>query len=129
MKRSKTIMPRKAKHREPFAHRLIQIRKARNISQYELARLAGISHRLVAHYETVVRNPASGTVIHLAKALKVSVDELMGFKKLKEITGEVLSRKSFRKAKLLDRLPEKDKKTVYRMIDALSTKGNHNKKD
>ena len=69
-------MPRQAKERKPFAERLIRLRKSAGLSQIELAKRAGISQRVVAHYETIVSNPASGTVLKLAKALNTPVEEL-----------------------------------------------------
>ena len=112
-------MPPRAKKRHPFAERLVQIRKSKGLSQYELADMAGISQRMVAHYETVVTNPASNTVLRLAKVLKVSVDELMGNRPVK-IKGQ-LSRKTMRKAKILEELPSEDQKTIIRMIDRLNS--------
>jgi hypothetical protein len=84
---------------------------------------------MICHYETRIRNPATDTVLRLTKALDVSVDQLMGYKNYKEKKEDIFSRKTFRRAKLLDKLPEKDKKTVYSLIDALASKGNHPKKD
>jgi len=95
----------------------MQIRKSRGLSQYELADLAGMSQRMVAHYETVVTNPASNTVLQLAKALKVSVDDLMGHNPVKVKDG--LNRKLLKKARLLEELTPSDQETVMRMINTL----------
>jgi hypothetical protein len=65
----------------------------------------------------------------LAKTLKVSIDELMGYKAFTGKEEIFQSRKVLRKMKLLDQLTEKDKKTVFGLIDALASKGNHPKKD
>lgn len=110
-------MPRIAKTRTVFAERLVRIRTAKGITQIELARLAGISSRAVAHYETVGRNPPPEISVKLAKALKVSIDELMGHKALSEKGPLVKNRRLLKKMKELDELPPEDQKTILRMID------------
>lgn len=113
-------MPRQAKKRGPFAERLIQLRKAKGLSQYDLADISGVSQRIIAHYETIIRNPSSAVVLRLAKALKASPDVLMGIKPLK--VGEEVSRQTIRKAKMLDELPAGDRKVVMQMIETLHGK-------
>lgn len=112
-------MPQQAKKRGPFAERLIQIRKARGLSQYDLADLSGVSQRMIAHYETIIRNPSSSVLLRLAKVLKVSPDELMGIKVLK--IKEEVSRTTIKKAKMLEELPPEAQKSVMQMIDTLHT--------
>src|SRR5687768_5506328 len=94
-------------HRSPkesFAQRLVRIRKSKGMTQVELARDAGISPRMVAHYETKIQNPAPDTVVRLAKALKISVDELFGSKPFPKMDIPK-SRKLFRKLKSVEALP------------------------
>jgi len=112
-------MPPRVKHREPFAERLVQIRKANGLSQYDLARMSGISNRMIAYYETRVKNPSSAIVMRLAKALKVNIPELMGQKPLN--IKEEVSRKTIKKAKMLEELPPEAQKSVMKMIDTLHT--------
>jgi transcriptional regulator with XRE-family HTH domain len=116
----KQTMPPRAKKRQPFAERLVLIRKSKGLSQYELAARAGISQRMVAHYETVVTNPASNTVLLLAKALDVSVDELVNQKG--EKAPPPISRRAFKSAKMLDRLPPSEQKKVSLYIKDLAAK-------
>ena len=72
---------------------------------------------MIAYYETRVKNPSSSIVIRLAKALKVNIQDLVGQKPLK--IKEEVSRKTIRKAKMLEDLRPEDKNTVMRMIDSL----------
>ena len=115
-------MPPRAKHRGPFGQRLVEIRKARGLSQYDLADMTGISHRMIAHYETIVRHPTPDTVVRLAKVLKISTDELMGYKPVK--VKEEVDRKVFKRAKMLGELPPPDRKAVMRMIDSIHSRNN-----
>ncbi len=110
-------MPRIAKTRTLFAERLVHIRTTKGITQIELARLAGISPRAVAHYETVGRSPSPEVAVRLAKALKVSIDEIMGHKALSEKGPLVKNKRLLKKMKELDELPTEDQKTILRMID------------
>ena len=56
------------------------IRKARGLTQVQLAELAGTTERAVSYYETEAGFPPAPAVIQLAKALRVSTDELLGVK-------------------------------------------------
>jgi transcriptional regulator with XRE-family HTH domain len=57
---------------------LVAIRKARGLTQVQLAELAGTTQRAVSYYETEAGFPPAPAVIQLAKALQVSTDELLG---------------------------------------------------
>jgi transcriptional regulator with XRE-family HTH domain len=63
-----------------FAERLKQIRDARDLSQSELARKAGMQPSAIAHFEADRRKPSFDNVRALAKALEVSADYLLGTK-------------------------------------------------
>ncbi len=111
------IMPRPAKHRGAFAERLILLRKAKGLSQTELAKVSGVSQRVVALYETTIKHPTADIVLLLGRALDVSVDQLLGRRPIK-IKDEV-SRKTIKNAKMLEELPPHAKKSVMDMIDML----------
>lgn len=58
---------------------LAKIRKEKGWSQEKLAQEAGISYNTLIKIERDgIKNPKIETVIKLAEALKVSVDELLG---------------------------------------------------
>lgn len=77
--------------------------------------MTGVSPRVVALYETTIKFPTADIVMRLAKALEVSIDQLMGHRPVK--TGEVANRKIFKKVKKLEELMPEDQKTILRMID------------
>ena len=59
---------------------LKEMRERRGLSQTELATIAGVSARMISKYETGERQITRaevGTVIRLATALKVTVEELI----------------------------------------------------
>lgn len=113
-------MPRPAKTRNPFSRRLVRIRKSKGITQIELAKMTRLSQRAIAHYETVGRNPSPDIAVRLSKALKITVDELMGYKSVH--IKEDVSPKVVKRAKLIDRLSGNQKKIVLDLIDSYSNK-------
>lgn len=71
-----------------LAKRIRQLRKDANLKQIELANLIGFKDKqVVNNYENNGANPTSYNLFLIAKALKVSVDELLDFSKLEEKKG------------------------------------------
>jgi transcriptional regulator with XRE-family HTH domain len=63
--------------RRPLGRRVSRLRQARRLTQDALARLAGLSPAVVAAVEQGARrDPRLSTVLRLAAALRVSVDDL-----------------------------------------------------
>ena len=59
-----------------FPEHLLQLRKARNLKQTELAPYIGISWRTYQTYERGEREPQMSTLIALAGFYNISLDEL-----------------------------------------------------
>lgn len=62
-----------------FTQNLKQLREARGLSRQELADMAGISSAAIGYYETGKREPQASTLVSIAAALHVSVDDLLGY--------------------------------------------------
>lgn len=62
-----------------FGENVKKLRKARNLSQEELAELIGRDVRTIIAIEAGTRNPTMETIQKLVQALKVSSDELLPF--------------------------------------------------
>ncbi len=60
-----------------LAMRLKQLRKQRGLTQAQLAKKMGLSHGYLARLEIGMHDPPLSTLAKLAKALKVSVAELV----------------------------------------------------
>jgi transcriptional regulator with XRE-family HTH domain len=73
-------MPGKKYGQTGFGERLQVIRKARGLTQVQLAEAAEATQRAVSYYETEAGFPPAPAVIALARALKVTTDELLGVK-------------------------------------------------
>ena len=66
-----------------LAKRIRQLRKEANISQAQLATSIGFKDKqVVNNYELNGANPTAYNLVQIAKALNVSVDELLDFSKL-----------------------------------------------
>jgi transcriptional regulator with XRE-family HTH domain len=102
-----------------FGERLALLRKSRGLTQAELGEAAGLSQRMVAHYEnTPGAQPPASVVASLATALHASADELLGIQPLQEkLTPSVVRlRRRLRKA---EALPPEDQKALLTLVEAL----------
>jgi transcriptional regulator with XRE-family HTH domain len=108
------------KHRilEGFGPRLARIRKGRGLSQRALGRLLGVSQRVIVYYERQSAQPPGALLVDVARVLKVSTDELLGIKLIKQD----LSPRDARLLKRIQRireLPKADQQAVLKFLDAL----------
>ena len=60
-----------------IANRLVQLRKANNLSQEELAAKIGISRQAVSKWERAEASPDTDNLIDLARLYRISLDELL----------------------------------------------------
>jgi transcriptional regulator with XRE-family HTH domain len=102
---------------ESFGKRLARLRKAAGFSQRELAAELGISHRVIAYYEGETEHPPTHLLPHLAKALKVSADELMGLEKTKK-NGRTQDTRLWRRFSQVEKLPPPKRKQIVQILDA-----------
>jgi len=99
--------------------RIRRIREARDVTQVELAKTLGITQSNVSEMERGVRGITTHQVVRLAKALRVSIDEiLLGANGASEKAP--LSRlKLQRRIQRIEKLPEPRQRVVLKFIDAL----------
>lgn len=116
-------MPRKKRDAKQFGERLRAIRKAKGMTQVQLAKAIRSTQRAISHYETEPAYPPAPVVADIAKALKVTTDELLGVTRTKvdkDLLEDAEVRRLWKKFLMLRRLPEKDQRAVVRMINSLS---------
>ena len=118
-------MPRKSYEDTSFGERLQAIRKARGFTQVRLAEAAGTTQRAISYYETEAGFPPAPAVIDLAKALRITTDELLGVKtpKVERIRDDSESRRMWKRFQMVSTLPERDRKAVIRLIHSLVAAG------
>lgn len=64
----------------PFSECLKQAREKAGLSQKELAQIINVPPPVISRYETSDTEPRIGTVLNIAKALNISIDELLQIK-------------------------------------------------
>jgi transcriptional regulator with XRE-family HTH domain len=118
-------MPRKKYGETSFGERLQAIRKARGLTQVQLAEAAGTTQRAISYYETEAGFPPAPAVIDLAKALQVTTDEMLGVKppKVERLHDDSEARRTWKRFQMVTSLPERDQKAVVRLINSLVAAG------
>jgi transcriptional regulator with XRE-family HTH domain len=106
---------------EGFGKRLADLRKAMGLTQKELGERVGVSNRVIAYYEGETDYPPAHLVEPLAKALKVSSDELLGLKRIKQQLNPEHAA-LWRRLKKIEALPKRDQKALLHYLDALVSK-------
>jgi transcriptional regulator with XRE-family HTH domain len=113
-----------------FAQRLIAVRKARELTQVQLAQMLGTTQRNISHYETGAGYPPAPVVAELARILAVSTDELLGVNgshtkpatkgRSNQDQDDPQTRRLWKKFRQVARLPDKDQRAVIRLINSLA---------
>jgi transcriptional regulator with XRE-family HTH domain len=121
-------MPKKVQPGSEFGERLAALRKARGLTQTQLAEKIGSSQRALSRYEAVADRAPAPVLAALAKALRVTRDELLGVKPLQRASinghGSGEDRRLWKKFQQEMALPEKDRRAVIRLVNSLvETKG------
>jgi transcriptional regulator with XRE-family HTH domain len=99
--------------------RLRRLREARDITQVRLAALLGVTQSNVSEMERGIRGVTAHQAVKLAKALRVSIDEiLIGRNDTVEKTP-LRSVKLLRRIQRIEKLPEPRQRVVLKFIDAL----------
>jgi transcriptional regulator with XRE-family HTH domain len=111
-----------------FGKRLAEVRKLRGLSQQELAKMIGVSPRVIAYYEVETKYPPTHLLVPLARTLKVSTDELLGIRGLKqELDAQYTA--LWRRFRRIEKLPKSDQRALLHYLDALLRKNNMSTKD
>lgn len=105
-----------------FGKRLAELRKQKGFTQIMLADAIGVSQRVVAYYECETDRPPAGKLSDIAKALEVSVDELLGLKEVKAGRGAPKNAYLRKKLQLVELFPKSDQKAIVTMIEGLAAK-------
>ncbi len=121
-------MSRKNSADPDFGQRLMALRKAHDLSQVQLAKAAGTTQRAISYYETGLGFPPAPLVARLARALRISSDELLGVKpqprevsQFERLNSDPHSRRLWKRFQQMASLPEKDQRAVIRLINSLSS--------
>ena len=116
-------MPKKVEASSEAGKRLVRARRAKGMTQVQLAEAIGSSQRAISHYETMAEFPPTAVLVELAKVLGVSADYILNLKTPKAAPAlefpDPKTKKLWKKFQHLQRLPEKDQRAVIRLINSL----------
>ncbi len=114
-------MPKKVEASSEFGRRLVELRRARGLTQTQLADAIGSSQRAISSYETVAEFPPAAAIVELARVLEVTTDELFGLKPTRSANGhgDPETRRLWKKFQQVAALPEKDRRAVIRLVNSL----------
>ena len=101
----------------PFSKNLVALRKAKGITQMQLAKVMGVSRRIIAYYEAESKQAPSDLLFRFAAALDVSADELVGTLTPKNREEEQQKAKIWKKLKKFEQLSKKDQKFIFHYIN------------
>jgi len=107
----------KRKHPLPLGENIKALRKQRGMTQEELAAKIQCTQETVVYYEKNKKRPSADKIPLLAQALGVTVNDLFG-KSTSENAIKVRSTKLMKKFEQIEALPEGDKRTISKMLDA-----------
>jgi len=96
-----------------FGERILNIRKAKKISQEELANIIGVHAPVIGRYERGEVKPSIEVASKLADALQVSLDYLVGNSDLE------LDKPTLDRVQEVSKMPDDDRKQIFMVIDAL----------
>ena len=112
-------MPKKRTYELPgFWEHLAALRKAAGYTQVELAEELGTSQRMIAYYESRSTAPTA-LLPAIAKAMHISVDELLGATPLRKKEPKPRNTRLQRKLKEVESLGPKEKRQVLQFLDTV----------
>jgi len=109
-----------------FGKRLAELRRSAGLTQKQLGEKVGVSNRVIHYYEGETDYPAAHLVQPLAKALNISVEELLGVKAVKQQRNPQHAA-LWRRLKKIESLPKRDQKALLHYLDALVQKNGSEK--
>jgi transcriptional regulator with XRE-family HTH domain len=101
-----------------FGKRLAAARKARGLTQRDLAKRVGISYRMIAYYEAQTNRPPTAKLATIANTLNVTTDELLGNEPLS--VREPQNGRIWKRLQLVEKLPPKAQKQVVELVELLA---------
>jgi len=101
-----------------FGKNLSAIRKARHLTQLELANLLDVQPRMVGRWEQGTAKPQFDYIIQLAQILEVSLDHLLlGKEGHSSPEFDIKNRKLKELCKLVDQLKPEDQDVICHFLD------------
>lgn len=108
---------------EALGAHIASLRKARGMTQAELARAIGVSQQAVFAYELGERRVSVLILAKLHKVFSIPVDQLMGIARVQPLPKRRLSPRAMRHAERIQGLSKTKQRFVIRIVDLLEDDG------
>jgi len=102
--------------------RVEPIRKCRGISYETLGAAVGVSQRVIAYYEADDAQPPGPMLADLARALRVTTDELLGLAPVRDDLASPRTARLLARLRRAADLPAHDQRAVITFVEALLDK-------
>jgi len=111
---------------DDLGKRLSMFRKARGLTQVEVAEKLGVSQAAVSEYESGGSSLSLESLAKVAKVLKVSADELLGLKPTKDQPDR--KGRFWKQLSKVEELSPAEQKSILQIINGLVSKQGSNSK-
>ena len=101
-----------------LGNRILTLRKEKNWSQSELAKMVGITYAQIGRYETKGAQPSAEVLKKIADALGTTTDFLMYGNKDEKARAALSDTELLQQFKEVEKMDVEDKKTIKNIIDA-----------
>lgn len=107
-----------------FMNNLKNIRRAKGLSQKDLADKTGLTIRIISYYENEATSPPIDKIELIAQALDVTIADLLNEKLTKNIktSYDNIDHRILKKISKLNSLPQKEQNTIWLFIDTVLEK-------
>jgi transcriptional regulator with XRE-family HTH domain len=102
--------------------RIIQLRKQKNMSQTDLAKMVGVSYAQIGRYEIKGAQPPAEVLKKIAGVLGTSVDYLVSGDSDEKARSTLNDAELLQQFKAVQQMDDEDKRVIKTMIDAFITK-------
>jgi transcriptional regulator with XRE-family HTH domain len=114
-----TMTPQDKRFYQELGQRIAGFRKAQNLTQQQLAEILGISQQTMAHYEVGRLRVSVAMLSPLARALAVSVEELIGESSIAHRGKRGPASKLQQQIEQIGMMPRAKQKFITEMLEAL----------
>jgi transcriptional regulator with XRE-family HTH domain len=105
-----------------LGQRIIQLRKQKELSQTDLAKIAGISYAQIGRYETKGAQPPAEVLKKIANALDTTTDYLINGATDEKAKSTLKDAELLQQFKAVEQMDDDDKNIIKKLIDAFITK-------
>jgi transcriptional regulator with XRE-family HTH domain len=105
-----------------LGQRIIELRKKKNLSQTDLAKIVGLSYAQIGRYETKGSQPPAEALKKIADALDTTVDYLINGDSDEKAKSALKDSELLQQFKAVEQMDDDDRNTIKKLIDAFITK-------